>query len=215
MANTIELTSLVDEFQSIFELTETISVPTKDVDPKEVQFIEPMPKITAYPGYTLALERVANTQGWGKVKFTLSYENNKLSKLGVTVGKSGTEVQSLCEAISVLINQLLKANTDIPSICHGIRGIRGADSEGLGPNRFLGLVDLIGKVLQEAPAIYPGGAQPDIKPDPKPVAVNTQFWPITEAQKTTQLCPECGAELHQMNGCSGGACAVCGYSSCS
>ncbi|MEM9136316.1 MAG: hypothetical protein AAGB01_03045, partial [Cyanobacteria bacterium P01_F01_bin.42] len=42
-----------------------------------------------------------------------------------------------------------------------------------------------------------------------------QWLTFSDTSAIASLCPECDAELQQINGCSGGACLVCGYSSCS
>jgi hypothetical protein len=156
------------------------------------------------------------------------------------VGKSGTEVQSLCEAICRLTNLLLAHQVPIPEIVQQLRGIRGADSEGLGPHRILGLADTIGKILQEAPAALASSditpvqavaatpAQEVIAPESTQHANNKQsavkensavlspsLLELSDNNHRMSLCPECGSELQAMNGCSGGACQVCGYSSCS
>jgi hypothetical protein len=188
-------------------------------------------------GYTYALRRRVQTLTWGQVDFHLVYGGNGLEEIWLTVGKSGTEVQSLGEATCRLINLLLLNGVPIPKIVREIRGIRGADSEGLGPNRILGLADLIGKVLQEAPEQY-GTAQafhlerritdssasiPQVEsvsaPTPQPVEAMHELPMLSQissaATAGSALCPECGAELQQINGCKGGACVVCGYSSCS
>jgi hypothetical protein len=206
------------------------------------------------PGqYSQALQRQISTFTWGQVEVYLTYGDNGLQSLWVTVGKSGTEVQSLCEAIARLINLLLAAQVPTPEIARQIRGIRGADAEGLGPHRILGLADLIGKVLQEAPTLLTPMASdvpaspaseldvPKTEEDTETATTRTQLeqktnhnghsgngkqstdvpsaiaWPhlADDSGHSASICPECGAELHQVNGCSGGACVVCGYSSCS
>lgn len=185
---------------------------------------------SAQPGrYAQALQRQISTMTWGQVEFYLTYEEEGLQSIWVTVGKSGTEVQSLCEAIARLINLSLAKQVPIPEIARQIRGIRGADSEGLGPNRFLGLADLIGKVLQEAPTDLIPNRPEDVPTNPgsdtkndtdhshaSTDALSTSAWTeLTDHDHEASVCPECGSELHQVNGCSGGACVVCGYSSCS
>lgn len=206
-----------------------------------------VPQATAPAGYTHALHRQLHTISWGQIEAYLKYGDCRLQSIWIAVGKSGTEVQSLCEAIARLINLLLARQAPIPEIVREIRGIRGADSEGFGPNRVLGLADLIGKVLQEAPVslvmnqtalpaeTLDGGAlvsnQPSALTTPE-VAIAASTENVTQSEPTASsaaytwasipdesqaasLCPECGAELQVMNGCSGGACHICGYSSCS
>lgn len=230
-----QLLELIEEFPQAFADPEALQ------DQKEVATAEPeatsapvasqtAPNPSVPAGYTPALRRRVQTMGWGAIDFTLTYGEQGLSELWITVGKSGTEVQSLCEAIARLINLLLAQRVPIPTIVREIRGIRGADSEGLGPHRFLGLADLIGKVMQEAPSAW--GTQGVAEPVPVSEAVELE--PERPAPETAELngantgnllsdwsadsaslCPDCGAELQQANGCKGGACLVCGYSSCS
>jgi hypothetical protein len=194
-------------------------------------------------GYERSLNRTVSTFTWGQIEAHLSYSAAGLASLWLVVGKSGTEIQSLCEAICRLTNLLLAHQVPVAEITRQLRGIRGADSEGLGPHRILGLADLIGKVLQEAPVTISSSV---IAPT---LAVQTNTLvqvPVAEAVSHTvdsynetaqlktgsellsqsllnlsdnnhrmSLCPECGSELQAMNGCSGGACQVCGFSSCS
>jgi hypothetical protein len=140
------------------------------------------------------------------------------------------------------VNLLLVQQVGVPEIVKQLRGIRGGTPEGLGPNTLLGLADLIGKVLQEAPATGSAPAAAVAVPVPaeipavvevelmdvvetpvvqtpivaSPVAAAEPSWlSLSDDLLEAALCPECGAQLQQMNGCSGGACAVCGFSSCS
>jgi hypothetical protein len=198
-------------------------------------------------GYELSLNRTVSTFTWGQIEAHLSYSAAGLASLWLVVGKSGTEIQSLCEAICRLTNLLLAHQVPVTEITRQLRGIRGADSEGLGPHRILGLADLIGKVLQEAPAILSSSVvapapiaevQTIATPVQVPVVAEAVSHTVDSRNETAQLkiggellsqsllnlsdnnhrmslCPECGSELQAMNGCSGGACQVCGFSSCS
>ncbi len=221
------LMTLVEEFPEAFAdpEVETPATPTTVAEPVEVGAVAPQP-VPIPPDYSQALHRQVSTFGWGQVDFYFTYTRTGLHSLWMTVGKSGTEAQSLCEAIVRLVNLLLARDVAPAEITREIRGIRGADSEGLGPHKILGLADLIGKVLQEAPATVVGGEPavpvPPAAETPAPVAdlgpetmTMTSWVALGDHTHEASLCPECGAELQQVNGCSGGACVVCGYSSCS
>jgi hypothetical protein len=242
-AETQALLDLIPDFQDAFiepdpptnnaEKTSTVAVSTQtSADTSVETVVDPGVKskgeisFSTPAGYHQALHRTIATMAWGKIEVDLRYGPHGLSSLAFTVGKSGTEVQSLCEAIARLVNLLLSKGVSVSEICRQIRGIRGGDSEGLGPHRFLGLADLIGKVLQEAPAqlqAFAEGVSPVVEAviAVEPVAVvaavqESHAWvALAEESLSASLCPDCGAELHQVNGCSGGACVVCGYSSCS
>jgi hypothetical protein len=196
-------------------------------------------------GYELSLNRTVSTFTWGQIEAHLSYSAAGLASLWLVVGKSGTEIQSLCEAICRLTNLLLAHQVPVAEITRQLRGIRGADSEGLGPHRILGLADLIGKVLQEAPAtIFSSAVAPvsamqiptapvqvsvmaetvshtvDVQDETSQVKIRSELLSqsllnLSDNNHRMSLCPECGSELQAMNGCSGGACQVCGFSSCS
>ena len=253
---TQQLLQLVNEFASAFADPDTSPPPVatapavvtecEDIPPAVLEAVASQPVVPA--GHTQALHRRLTTIGWGQIDVYLSYGESRLQSIWIAVGKSGTEVHSLCEAIARLINLLLAQQVPIPEITRQIRGIRGADSEGFGPHRILGLADLMGKVLQEAPDNL-GAPLPSTQVEPTDVFVDeigegaivspelaaaplaapssaTDSTSITSSEaftwasmpedsQTASLCPECGAELQVMNGCSGGACNVCGYSSCS
>jgi hypothetical protein len=229
------LLALMSEFPEAFADPETVraEVPAPaavEVEPEPAAAVQPV--APALPvGYRQALHRQISTFAWGQIDCELIYDSTGLERIWLTVGKSGTEVQSLCEAIARLVNLLLASGTPIPTLVKELRGIRGGDAEGFGPHRVLGLADLIGKVLQEAPevgAVQPQPVVSEAEAQIAPVAPSQPAPPVTlvnsdpawanlptDSRHSASLCPECGSELHQMNGCSGGACNVCGYSSCS
>jgi hypothetical protein len=121
-------------------------------------------KVMPPAGYSFALQRQFSTFTWGTISVSLNYGSAGLQSIWVVVGKSGTETQSLCEGICCLANLLLAQNAPVSAIARELRGIRGADSEGLGPNRILGLADLIGKALQEAPETVDVGESATVSP---------------------------------------------------
>lgn len=243
-----DLMSLMTEFPEAFALSDELT-PSAELTPSMAQAksIEDVTEpesptaqstmIEAPTGYEMALHQPIATFGWGQVDVFLRYGEQGLRSIWIVVGKSGTEVQSFCEAIARLTNRLLSVGTPISELVKELRGIRGGDSEGLGPHRFLGLVDLFGKVLQDAPetmavpvqapAIQPDVVAPPVQsasPEPSqpkssnghtPSSTSHQWVELSDTSAIASICPECGAELHQVNGCSGGACVVCGYSSCS
>jgi hypothetical protein len=241
-ARTQTLLMLMSEFPEAFADPEAPVAPTATVadvapvKPSVAEVSEVAAVEVALPaGYEWSLNRTISTFTWGQIEAHFSYSTTGLVSLWLVVGKSGTEVQSLCEAICRLTNLLLAHQVPVDAIARQLRGIRGADSEGLGPHRFLGLADLIGKVLQEAPEAISGVV---VAPVQVPMVAETVSHTVDSQNGTSQgktgsellsqsllnlsennhrmsLCPECGSELQAMNGCSGGACQVCGFSSCS
>jgi hypothetical protein len=224
-----------------------VTTPAPEVQPVVEAAAAPTVGASLPAGYELSLNRTIPTFTWGNIEAHLSYSAAGLASLWLVAGKSGTEIQSLCEAICRLTNLLLTYQVPVAEIVRQLRGIRGADSEGLGPHRVLGLADLIGKVLQEAPATLTVGAAASVAVAQAVTATATVLEPtkveavmplgdsqngnsvvksgsellspslldLSENNHRMGLCAECGSELQAMNGCSGGACLVCGFSSCS
>jgi hypothetical protein len=248
------LLDLATEFPEAFadpEAPVATSAVVKDASKSEVQSVveaATVPTVGAGlpAGYEFSLNRTIPTFTWGNIEAHLSYSATGLATLWLVAGKSGTEIQSLCEAICRLTNLLLAYQVPVAEIVRQLRGIRGADSEGLGPHRVLGLADLIGKVLQEAPATLAVGVaapvavqaeaeavamQEPAKVEAMPLSgelqnghsvvksgselLSSSLLNLSENNHRMGLCAECGSELQAMNGCSGGACLVCGFSSCS
>jgi hypothetical protein len=220
--------------------------PKSELQPRAEAATVPTVGASLPAGYELSLNRTIPTFTWGNIEAHLSYSTAGLASLWLVAGKSGTEIQSLCEAICRLTNLLLTYQVPIAEIVRQLRGIRGADSEGLGPHRVLGLADLIGKVLQEAPATLAVEAAATVAVahvtaaatvlEPAKVEavmplsdsqngnsvaksgselLSSSLLDLSENNHRMGLCAECGSELQAMNGCSGGACLVCGFSSCS
>jgi hypothetical protein len=246
-ARTQTLLTLVSEFPEAFADPEapvtstTAVIDAAPVKPSVAEVSEVAAVEVALPaGYEWSLNRTISTFTWGQIEAHFSYSTAGLVSLWLVVGKSGTEVQSLCEAICRLTNVLLAHQVPVAEITRQLRGIRGADSEGLGPHRVLGLADLIGKVLQEAPATLAIGVaapvavaivQEPAKIEAMPLSGDSQngnsvvksgsellsssLLDLSDNNHRMGLCAECGSELQAMNGCSGGACLVCGFSSCS
>jgi hypothetical protein len=250
-SGTQKLLELMEDFPEPFADPEAPATPTttsQSSEPEITKTSVPVASISeSVPptGYSFALQRQFSTFTWGTINVALTYGSEGLQSIWVTVGKSGTETQSLCEAACRLANLLLAQKVPVNAIARELRGIRGADSEGLGPNRVLGLADLIGKALQEAPETFnfgePAVATPiertvspiveepslskpnsngsqlsDTLPTVTADCVSQNSWAaVSEQNHRMGICPECGSELQAANGCSGGACLVCGYSSCS
>jgi hypothetical protein len=247
---TQKLLELMEDFPEPFTDLESPATPTTVAKAPEPEIADtsfptaPESVSTPPTGYSFALQRQFPTFTWGTINVALTYGSEGLQSIWVTVGKSGTETQSLCEGICRLANLLLSQKVPIPAIARELRGIRGADSEGLGPNRILGLADLIGKALQEAPETFNfgepivttpiekvvlpaeepsvskaasnGSLLSDALPTTTTDPVSHNGWAaVSEQNHRMGICPECGSELQAANGCSGGACLVCGYSSCS
>lgn len=121
----------------------------------------------------------------------------------ITIGKAGSEVAAMAEALGRMISTTLRFGNHLPArerareIMEQLKGIGGGRSVGFGPNKVRSLPDAIAKAigLHFGFNLHPNG---DIQ------VVNTS---------TGDICPSCGAPaMVYEEGCS--KCHACGHSEC-
>ncbi len=146
-------------------------------------------------------------------------ENNEPLEVFINVGKAGSDVTAMAEALGRLASLVLRLQSSVPAgertkqIFNQLIGIGGSKSLGFGDKKVRSLPDAVAKVL----AMHFGykikngngvGAQID-KPN---VSVLTQQ-PLLIEKSDYDLCPSCGeASLAYEEGCK--KCYSCGYSEC-
>jgi ribonucleoside-diphosphate reductase alpha chain len=119
----------------------------------------------------------------------------------LNVGKAGSEVSAVSEAMGRLMSLALRMPSPIARkerlawIADELSGIGGGRSLGFGPNRVRSLPDGVAQVFVE----HLGMAEE-----------KAAVLPVVDAG---ELCPDCGqASLHHVEGCA--KCVSCGYSEC-
>jgi ribonucleoside-diphosphate reductase alpha chain len=143
----------------------------------------------------------------------------------VTIGKAGSEVAAMAEALGRLISTTLRFGNHMPSkerareLMEQLSGIGGGRSVGFGVNKVKSLPDAVAKAIgmhfgligylgeKKEEAVAP--VQQELKVEEKSNG-HTQM-PLF--RKKTDLCPKCGeATLVFEEGCK--KCYGCGYSEC-
>ena len=147
--------------------------------------------------------------------------NNEPLELFINVGKAGSDVTAMAEAVGRLASLVLRFNSPTSAserakqIFNQLIGIGGSKSLGFGDKRVRSLPDAVAKIL----AMHFGyklkngnGVTHQEKLLDKPVAVLTQgILPVEKSEY--DLCPSCGeAALAYEEGCK--KCYSCGYSEC-
>ncbi len=159
----------------------------------------------------------------------------------VTIGKSGSDVGAMAEALGRLIslnlrlNGMLAPRERVRQIVAQLTGIGGARSVGFGINKVRSLPDAIAKVLSQHFGFAVNGKVEDKKVIeevvtngviPGEIHAETASAPLTHAPHAEQLsltpssntslfdiCPECGTgSFAYEEGCK--KCYSCGYSEC-
>jgi ribonucleoside-diphosphate reductase alpha chain len=172
----------------------------------------------------------------GKVNVTLNSDEDGLLEVFVNVGKAGSDVAALAEALGRLISIHLQMDSPLTQsaraaeIAHQLRSIGGSGSMGFGVDRVRSLPDAVARALElHLTSAQRGDAAP-ADADPAPHAPsgggsmangngtsghNGGVNPGTLALYTVtgNLCPQCGCNtLVYEEGCK--KCHSCGHSEC-
>ena len=128
----------------------------------------------------------------------------------MNVGKAGTEVTAVSEAMGRLISLVLRMPAALPPterlrwVTEELVGIGGGRPLGFGANRVRSLPDGVAQVLAEHLTDLPP-VEEEMQAEQLALPINTK--PIGD------ICPECGeASFLNVEGCR--KCHVCGYSEC-
>jgi adenosylcobalamin-dependent ribonucleoside-diphosphate reductase len=200
------------------EQKEAAMVPAQPTLPQPVgPTVRPRPQKLAGVTY-----RIATPVGTAFITLNENGEGQPF-EVFLNVGKAGSDIAAVAEAIGRLISLLLRLPSPVPpaerlrQVVDQLQGIGGGRALGFGPERVRSLPDGIARVLAEylaerglelpaapAPAVQP--ALPLSEPHPgreEPRAMG----PVGD------ICPQCGeATLLEQEGCR--TCYNCGYSEC-
>lgn len=148
--------------------------------------------------------------------------NNDPLELFINVGKAGSDVTAMAEAVGRLASIVLRLQSNISSterakqIFNQLIGIGGSKSLGFGDKRVRSLPDAVAKVLAMHFGFKIKNGQSNLslphQISQSNVAVHTQqALPVEKSEY--DLCPSCGeAALAYEEGCK--KCYSCGYSEC-
>ncbi|NMB69692.1 adenosylcobalamin-dependent ribonucleoside-diphosphate reductase [candidate division WWE3 bacterium] len=160
-------------------------------------------------GYKLSGSTYKLQTPQGKAFITVNKDDQERPvEVFVNVGKAGTDVAALSEALGRLISGWLTVSRDstrtAKEIVSQLVGIGGAKSVGFGKNRVSSIPDAVAKVIAEDLGIeVRTNGSNHIEEEKKEITVFSY----------TDMCPECGnSTLVQEEGCM--KCYNCGYSAC-
>lgn len=150
---------------------------------------------------------------FGNVYVEYGFDDRGMREVFVKIGKAGSDVSALAEALGRTISLGLKYNVPPEEFVEQLKGIGGSSSIGFGKERVLSIPDAVAKKMievleHEQPVL--------VEVYKKLYLIKNDTSPLEDTQKKTtesvDLCPECHqATLHKAEGCEQ---CPCGYSRC-
>jgi len=157
----------------------------------------------------------------GKAYITINDVNNAPFEVIVNVGKAGSDVFAMSEALGRVATLFLRFG-DLPDgnkarlLIKHLKGIGGTGAVGFGPNRVESVADAMAKAMElhlDGPDTNGLVAATDAATLPEAKEVEQDFHDDGFDLGTKDICPSCGtASLINTEGCK--TCTNCGYSRC-
>lgn len=200
--------------------TEVAPVPAVPVAPATPAAVKPRPSVVF--GYT---RQVRAPEGTANI--TINSDDSGPVEVFLSVGRAGSDIAALAEALGRLISLTLRLPSPIEPeerlhlIATQLRGIGGSRSVGFGASRVLSLPDALSQAfmshleqgLSNVPAPISRPMNGHTALNGHDFAVPTQLT-IPTARVLGNLCPQCGSSgaFVLEEGCK--KCHGCGYSEC-
>jgi ribonucleoside-diphosphate reductase alpha chain len=156
---------------------------------------------------------------FGMAYITINDMNGSPSEIFLNVGKAGSDVFAMSEALGRVCSLFLRYGdhgNKVQLLTKHLKGIGGSGAIGFGPNRVESIADAVAKALE---AHVGEDESDDYVTATQEVTATTEQPAYTYAAAVSEsssldLCPSCGsASLVNSEGCKN--CTNCGYSRCS
>ncbi|MCS7460081.1 adenosylcobalamin-dependent ribonucleoside-diphosphate reductase [Paenibacillus doosanensis] len=154
---------------------------------------------------------------FGMAYITINDMNGTPSEIFLNVGKAGSDVFAMSEALGRVISLFLRYGdhgNKVQLLTKHLKGIGGSGAIGFGANRVESIADAVAKAL-EMHGDFSDEAETYVTATQEVVMETTAQYAVTRNSATSlDLCPSCGsASLINTEGCK--SCSNCGYSRCS
>ncbi|WP_201318970.1 adenosylcobalamin-dependent ribonucleoside-diphosphate reductase [Paenibacillus sp. EPM92] len=154
---------------------------------------------------------------FGMAYITINDMNGTPSEIFLNVGKAGSDVFAMSEALGRVCSLFLRYGdhgNKVQLLVKHLKGIGGSGAIGFGANRVESIADAVAKAL-EMHGDFTDTAEDYITATQEVVMETTAQYAVTRNAATSlDLCPSCGsASLINSEGCKN--CSNCGYSRCS
>ena len=161
---------------------------------KEPELEEKSKRVKERPGLVVFGKTIKDTTPWGSIYITLNLDGKDPFEIFINVGKSGSELKAMTEALSRVISIGLRSGCSLEDFIDTLKGLSGKEYWMLNCDD-----DHVARSIPDAIALL---LEKLIDRD----VINAR------RMDKSLLCPDCGAPLEMISGCE--YCFSCGYSPC-
>ncbi|MCL2767825.1 MAG: adenosylcobalamin-dependent ribonucleoside-diphosphate reductase [Synergistaceae bacterium] len=174
---------------------------SRSYQPIEIKKAEEQPLVRAAgrvkerPGLIVFGKTIKDSTPWGSLYVTLNFDGNEPFEIFISIGKSGSELKAMTEALSRVISIGLRSGCKLEDIVDTLKGLSGKEYWMLGMDE-----ERVARSLPDAIAV-----------------MMDKLLERGEVIRTTVhdkgvVCPECKSPMEMISGCA--YCFNCGYSPC-
>jgi ribonucleoside-diphosphate reductase alpha chain len=157
-------------------------------------------RVKERPGLVVFGKTIKESTPWGSIYITLNFDGNDPFEIFITVGKSGSELKAMTEALSRAISIGLRSGSKLEDFIDTLKGLSGKEywMFGFDDSRVArSIPDAIAVLLEKLVEGSRSGKGGEV---------------LLASREGGALCPECKSPLEMISGCA--YCFSCGYSPC-
>ena len=164
--------------------------------PEEQPLVRPSTgRVKERPGLVVFGKTIKDSTPWGSLYVTLNFDGKEPFEIFISIGKSGSELKAMTEALSRVISIGLRSGCKLEDFIDTLKGLSGKEYWMLGIDD-----ERVARSLPDAIAV-----------------LMDKLLERGEVIKTTMqdkgiICPECKSPMEMISGCA--YCFSCGYSPC-
>lgn len=146
------------------------------------------------PGLVVFGKTIKESTPWGSIYITLNFDGDEPFEIFITVGKSGSELKAMTEALSRAISIGLRSGSKLEDFIETLKGLSGKEYWMFGFDEShvaRSIPDAIAVLLEK---------------------LIERHEPSAPGHEGGAPCPECKAPMEMISGCA--YCFSCGYSPC-
>jgi ribonucleoside-diphosphate reductase alpha chain len=158
-------------------------------------------RVKERPGLVVSGKTIKESTPWGSIYITLNFDGNDPFEIFITVGKSGSELKAMTEALSRAISIGLRSGSKLEDFIETLKGLSGKEYWMFGfddAHVARSIPDAIALLLEKL--LEDGSRTAKLKHGAAAPA------------KGGAICPECKSPMEMISGCA--YCFNCGYSPC-
>ena len=165
----------------------------------EVRLMGSNQTVKERPGLVVFGKTIKERTPWGSLYVTLNYDGGEPFETFITVGKSGSELKAMTEALSRVISIGLRSGSRLEDFIDTLKGLSGKEYWMFGFDE-----EHVARSIPDAIALL---LEKLVERDGSGTGI-----PANAPHEGGAICPECGSPMEMISGCA--YCFSCGYSPC-